>query len=83
MTDQLVNSGVIIAVLGVVGIWVREYFAHKKRKKNGRVVGNPISIDAFYQAFKDFKEHQCKWNEKREEDIEKLEDRMRHLEKGR
>ena len=44
-------------------------------KLNGKK-NNPISLDRLYQAFKDFKETQEKWNEK-------IEERIRDLEKGR
>ena len=84
MTEPIITSGVIITFLGVLGLWAKVLLNYMSKKKNHKtVVGNPVSLEVFYQAFKDFKEHQCSWNEKREEDIEKLEDRMRHLEKGR
>jgi len=41
---------------------------------------NPINIDRFYQEFKDFKEAQCKWNDKQEERWEKHDERIDKLE---
>lgn len=45
----------------------------KKLRNKGN---NPINLDRLYQEFKDFKETQEKWNDK-------IEERIRDLEKGR
>jgi len=74
MTEPAITSGVIIAVIGVIGIWIKEFFAYKKRKKG---VGNPINLDRFYQEFKDFKDTQEKWNDRIQGEIDDLE-KMRH-----
>ena len=44
-------------------------------RRNHRKNSNPINIDRLYQEFKDFKEVQCKWNDKMEKEIEKLEEK--------
>jgi len=44
------------------------------RKMNHKTA-NPISLDRLYQEFKDFKESQCKWCDKTDKRIEKLEEK--------
>ena len=46
-------------------------------KKLRNKPNNPINLDRLYQAFKDFKETQEKWNEKIEERIRDLEKRRK------
>jgi len=50
----------------------------KKRINNQKdrtlhLQSNPINLDRLYQEFKDFKEAQCKWNEKIEDTVHQLE----------
>lgn len=45
-------------------------------KRHNHPDANPIKIDVFYQEFKDFKESQCKWCEKTDERLEKLEEKV-------
>jgi len=45
-----------------------------KRYNHGN--GNPIKIETFYQEFKDFKETNCKWCDKTDERLEKLEEKI-------
>ena len=72
MTEPIITSGVIITFLGVLGLWAKVLLNYMSRKKNHKV-GNPVSLEVFYQEFTDFKETQEKWNEKREEEIKELE----------
>lgn len=36
---------------------------------------NPVKLEVFYQEFKDYKETSCKWCDKTDERLEKLEDK--------
>jgi hypothetical protein len=36
---------------------------------------NPVSLDVFYQEFKDFKDMQERWNDKIEKRLEKIEEK--------
>lgn len=80
MNLTVVFQIILFAVLTIY-ILVKEIVV-PYRRKNGKVeVGNPVSIERFHQEFKDFKEAQCKWNEKIEEKLEKLDERTDELEK--
>ena len=71
----------VVAVLGMASLLIERVFYYKskysKKKTTKQEVGNPINLDRFYQAFKDFKENQEKWNDRIEGEIKDLE-RMRH-----
>lgn len=80
MTEPIITSGVIITFLGVLGLWAKVLLNYMSKKRNhGK--DNPINLGMFYQEFKDFKEAQEKWNDKREKELEKLDSRMDDLEK--
>jgi len=71
MNGTVVFQIILFAMLTIY-ILVKEVVIPKRNHKRN---GNPINIDRFYQEFKDFKEVQCKWNDKMEKEIEKLEEK--------
>ena len=77
-----IDPVLIIVIIGSVGgLLIERFFYYKskyKQKNNTKIeVGNPINLDRFYQAFKDFKEMQMKWNDRIQGEINELE-KMRH-----
>ena len=73
-----IDPVLIIVVAGSVGgLLIERIFYYKmkysKKKTTKQEVGNPINLDRFYQAFKDFKETQEKWNDRIQGEINELE----------
>jgi len=80
----------IFAAGGVISLLIERFFYYKSRYKvnrknrdNPKSSSNFVSLPRFHQEFIDFKDQQKEWNEKREGDIKKLDDRLDKLEKGR
>jgi len=85
-------NGTLLLVLNIffyviltIYILVKEVVIPKRNnRKNNEVKkeSNPINIDRFYQEFKDFKEAQCKWNDKIEIRLDRDDQRLDDLERG-
>ena len=71
MNPTVVFQIILFAIMTIYILVKEVVVPRRNHKKNG----NPINIDRFYQEFKDFKEVQCKWNEKIEAKVEKLEEK--------
>lgn len=65
------TEGVLVLALIML---VKDLLIPMWKKLNGR--GNPINLDRLYQEFKDFKITQGRFNDRIEEDIERLEDKI-------
>ena len=77
MNTNIVFTIILFAMMTIY-ILVKEVVIPRRNNRKGI---NPINLDRFYQEFKDFKEAQCKWNEKMEKKYEKIDERIDELEK--
>jgi len=77
MEAEVLKYGWLIVLSLVQIVFALLKMLEKRNSKKNGDVGNPINLDRFYQAFKDFKETQEKWNDRIEGEINDLE-KMRH-----
>ena len=78
--SNLGTEGVLLLILYTI---IRDVVRPLIKKISKRNNPNSITLAKLCQQVEDFKETQEKWNDKREGDIKKLDDRLDKLEKGR